>query len=350
LVNNNGKNTFPFSGETSNADSSRAGQIFNGGAYAGVKSNTYGTLTFGRQNSLMLDDVLKYDPNGGSNAFSLIGFSGVTAGMGDTQDARLNSSLKYNNKIGWFRFAALYQWAGQQYELFLRDGVSGRAVEADVGVDFGGFSADLIYNYKQDAISAAPLSAAQLLLAPPRSVAGTISNNTSLGALAKYTAGPATLYGGFEKITFKNPSLGFSPAGSPTFGLPATDIGGYTLFYTATSVDPFPTHKILDIYWVGLKYYVTPDLSLTGAFYGITQNDFNVVSAGVNDTRAPCHDSSHGGCSGSEQVASFVVDYFLNKHFDVYAGTMWSEVHDGLANSFLHNSTWSTTAGARYTF
>jgi predicted porin len=352
LVNNNGKNTFPFAGENSNGDSSRAGQIFNGAAYAGFKSNTYGTLTFGRQNSIMLDDVLKYDPQGGSFAFSLIGFSGATAGMGDTQDARLDSSLKYTNKIGWFRVAALYQWAGQQNQfVFLPDGVSGRAAEFDVGVDLGGFSADLIYNYKQDAISAAPLSAAQFLVAPDKnSLAATVSNNTSFGAMAKYTAGPATLYGGFERITFANPSQGFSPAGSPSFGMPATDIGGYNLFYTATSVDPFPIHKILSVYWIGLKYFVTPKLSLTGAFYGITQNSFNVVQAGVNDTRSPCSNSSHGGCSGNEQVVSFVADYSFTKHFDVYAGSMWSEVHNGLASGFLHNSNLSTMAGARYTF
>jgi predicted porin len=87
-----------------------------------------------------------------------------------------------------------------------------------------------------------------------------------------------------------------------------------------------------------------------GAFYGITQNSFNVVQAGVNDTRSPCSNSSHGGCSGNEQVVSFVADYSFTKHFDVYAGSMWSEVHNGLASGFLHNSNLSTMAGARYTF
>jgi predicted porin len=349
LVQNNGKNQFPYSGQNSNGDGSRAGQIFNGAAYAGVKSNTYGTLTYGRQNSVMLDDVLKYDPQGGSYAFALIGYSGAAPGMGDTQDARLDSSLKYTNKIGWLRVGALYQWGGQQNEFIgLPDGVSGKAYEADVGVDIGGFSADLIYNYKQDAIGAAPLSAAQVLLEPnPRSVAGTVSNNTSLGAMAKYTAGPATWYGGFEQITFANPTLGFSPTGSPYFGLPSTDIGGYNLFYTSASTDPFGQHKVLDYYWAGLKYFVTPKLSLTGAFYYLTQNSYNF--SGVN-TPTPCSNNSSSKCSGQEQVVSFVADYFYSKHLDFYIGAMWSEVHNGLANGFVHNSDLSTMAGARYTF
>ena len=50
---------------------------------------TYGTLTFGRQNSLELDGVNAYDPMGGSYAFSPIGWrDGV--GVGDTEDARFH--------------------------------------------------------------------------------------------------------------------------------------------------------------------------------------------------------------------------------------------------------------------
>jgi hypothetical protein len=31
---------------------------------------------------------------------------------------------------------------------------------------------------------------------------------------------------------------------------------------------------------------------------------------------------------------SFVADYIINKHYDVYGGVNWSEVTDGLANGF----------------
>jgi hypothetical protein len=71
IVQNNG---VPLGAQTSNADSSKAGQAFNTAAYAGLSSPTYGTLTFGRQNALTLDGVLAYDPMSGSGAFSLIGF------------------------------------------------------------------------------------------------------------------------------------------------------------------------------------------------------------------------------------------------------------------------------------
>lgn len=49
-------------------NSSVAGQAFQT-AYVGVNSKTFGTLTFGRQLTLVADGVNKYDPNYASQAF-----------------------------------------------------------------------------------------------------------------------------------------------------------------------------------------------------------------------------------------------------------------------------------------
>jgi predicted porin len=65
-----------------------AGQAFQQ-AFAGFSSKTYGTITFGRQNTTLTDGIAKYDPNYAPQAFSLIGLSGTTAGGGDTEDRRL---------------------------------------------------------------------------------------------------------------------------------------------------------------------------------------------------------------------------------------------------------------------
>ena len=95
----------PLANQVSSADSSKDGQFFNTAAWGGVSSPTYGTLTYGRQNSLTLDGVIAYDPLAGSGAFSAIGFQGTTAGMGDTENARLDNSIKYLVNIGPFRAA-----------------------------------------------------------------------------------------------------------------------------------------------------------------------------------------------------------------------------------------------------
>src|SRR6266478_5883328 len=85
----------PLNQHTAYSDSSRAGQWYNGQGYVGISSPTYGTLTVFRQNSLTLDAVFDYDPFSASYAFSPIGFQGITAGGGNTQNTRHSNSLKY---------------------------------------------------------------------------------------------------------------------------------------------------------------------------------------------------------------------------------------------------------------
>src|ERR1700726_2215967 len=97
----------PFTSQNTGADSSRAGQFYNSVGYLGV-SSPYGTLTVFRQNSLTLDAVFAYDPMGASYAFSQIGYQGITCGVGDTEDCRFSTSVKYRVDIGKFRVAALW--------------------------------------------------------------------------------------------------------------------------------------------------------------------------------------------------------------------------------------------------
>ncbi len=71
-----------YNQQTSNADSGRCGQMFNGVAYAGVSNSSYGTLTFGRQQSFQLDGLAAYDPMALSYALSLMGYSGHVGRLG----------------------------------------------------------------------------------------------------------------------------------------------------------------------------------------------------------------------------------------------------------------------------
>ncbi len=102
----------PQDQQTSWADSSRAGQFYNGNGYVGFSSPTYGTLTVFRQNALTYDGVLEYDPMGGSYAFSPIGWQGITCGGGNTENCRHTTSLKYRLPLGQFRVAGLWQFGG----------------------------------------------------------------------------------------------------------------------------------------------------------------------------------------------------------------------------------------------
>src|SRR5258708_15129988 len=103
----------PLNQQTAWADSSRAGQWYNGQGYLGVSSPTFGTLTVFRQNSLTYDGVVDYDPIGSSRAFSPI--QGLTGGVGDTEDTRYSTSLKYRVNDGQYRVAALWQFRGSAH-------------------------------------------------------------------------------------------------------------------------------------------------------------------------------------------------------------------------------------------
>ena len=105
-------NTTPLDQQTANGDSSRAGQLFNTEAYAGLSHPTFGMLTAGRQNSLILQGLGDYDAMGAAPAFSVIGVSSTAGGGGDTENARYNTSVKYQVDAGPLRFSALYQFGG----------------------------------------------------------------------------------------------------------------------------------------------------------------------------------------------------------------------------------------------
>src|SRR5882762_3557195 len=60
-------------------DGSSAGQAFQA-AFVGLKSTRFGTVTFGRQATLLLDGVIKYDPNYNASAFGLLGASNTYSG------------------------------------------------------------------------------------------------------------------------------------------------------------------------------------------------------------------------------------------------------------------------------
>jgi predicted porin len=328
-------------------DSSICGQLFSGVAMAGFASPTYGSFTFGRNVTLLADGIGKYDPLAASNAFSLIGFSGTAAGGGDTEDRRLDQSIKYYAKYDWLHIGALYQFGSQS-------GAVNTGYQFQIGADYAGFSIDGYYFKKYDAVSVSALSAAQVQTIQTggvgtctaavttacwpigNSLAATISDNQTYSVMALYAVPNSTFkfFAGYERIQFNNPNNPL-PAGTLT-------IGGYILAVTNNAA--YDNQKTLDVYWAGLKFGITPDLDVMAAYYGYDQNSF------ATGADAGCSTNISSGCSGTEDVLSLVFDYRLSKRFDVYAGTMYSGVKDGLSNGYVNNTNIATTAGLRFKF
>jgi predicted porin len=333
LTLNNGR---PLAEQTANLDSSVAGQLFGGSAFAGFSSPTYGTLTFGRHQTALADGIVKYDPiedgQDSGHAFSLLGGSRTAAGGGTTENTRLDHSAKYSARLDWLHLGALYQFSGAS-------GSADTALQGQLGASFAGASVDAYYARKYDAISASALTPAQLaglapLYSPSNSVAAMVSDNTSYALMGLYDLHVVKLYAGYEHIRFANPEHPLSPG--------SIGIGGYVFAYVNNGA--YDDQRVLQVFWSGLKWFLTPDLYLAGAYYGYRQNSY---ATGKN---VGCSSRVSSGCSGTENAFGLLADYRLTNHFDSYVGTAWTAVHDGLASGYLNTSTLTTTVGTRFKF
>jgi predicted porin len=314
-------------------DGSSAGQAFQT-AFVGLKSASFGTLTFGRQTTLLNDGTIKYDPNYNATAFGLLGASNTYSGGGTSEETRLDSELKYFVSVqNLAHVAAVYKFNGS-------NGGANTTFQADIGGEYAGLSVDAYYSKENDAIVGAALTAAQVATLPTlgyavsNSLAGTVSDDTTYSLMALYSFNPLKLFAGYMHIKYANPdhtlSAGFS------------DIGGYVLAVVSNTA--YTKQKTNNVYWTGIRYTVVPQLDLVAAFYGYNQNAYGTGTA------AFCTTTAHSTCSGNLEAFSFDADYHFNVHFDAYAGAMYSGVHDGVASGYFHSTDINPTIGVRYKF
>lgn len=334
----------PLTSQDSYADSSRAGQFFNSVGYLGV-SSPYGTLTVFRQNTLTLDAVFAYDPMSASYAFSPIGWQGITCGVGNTQDCRFSTSAKYRVDIGQFRVAALWQFGG--YEL--NNGATG-SYQLQLGGDItnlagGTLSLDAIGSFVQNGVGIA-LAGNTLPAVLPQVLTATLSDNSSVMLVGKYSNGPLKLFAGYEFIRYAPPSnrfaplTGFSDIAGDFVCAACAAINGTNINNTAFDAGD----KLFHVFWTGVKYAVTDNLDVIGAYYHYNQPAFGLpVNCSANA-------AAFANCHGTFDAVSFAVDWQFAKKFDAYAGMMFSQVNGGLANGFLNRSSIDPTVGLRLRF
>ena len=356
-------------------DGARAGQIFNDELFGGLSSVNFGTLTFGRQRSLGTDAMLAYDPAIGAYSFSFIGYNGLMAGGGDTQDTRWDYSLKYRITYGPVHLGAMYKFASGQGGCF-SDSATWTAFTCTpedphntaYGLDLGGvynnFAGDVVVQNVNQAISVVnpllgPTSPTQPYQSTTNSINtnpitgpnligmgnteyGIVTDNTAIMVAGKYTWNQFKFYGGYEHILYHNPS-------NP-LGVGATAQGGYQL--SGVEDNNLDSAKIVQVFWTGVRYAYNDKTDIVLSYYHELQNNFRVPST---CSYAAEYRSS---CSGTLDEVSGFVDYHIFKKFDVYAGIAYSIVTGGLAIAIPHgpgvpyyyNNNIAPTVGARYTF
>ena len=366
----------------------------------GLSQPVFGTLTFGRQNSLLNDSLSAYDPMGASYAFAMIGYSGKYAGAGGTEEARWTTAIKYRVNVGDFRFAVMGQPVGGADGGYNAYNPNNGAVAGQIGSDFrhlgpGIFSWDIVGTWEKDAVNIGTTFPGQTTaLGWPTSfpsgfsagcaacsgLKATISNNTSIAVLAKYSFGswgnspppvvgkappvpsgpsgiPLTLYAGYEWIQFANPSdtqtTSFLDDG---FLFQATNAAGSTLSSNGTTIanNAFNArcgsgtgcyNEIFQVMWTGAKYGITKDLDVIGAYYHYIQNTY---VNGVNCSLAT--GASNARCYGYFDMYSAVLDWRFLPKWDTYIGIAYSAAFGGLANGDITRNNLSTVTGVRFRF
>jgi predicted porin len=322
--------TLPQGHQTGNADSSRCGQAFNSQLNGGVSSATFGTLTIGRHNSLQLQALTSYDPQSLSYAFSFLGYSGFNGGAGSTQGARWDNSIKYGLNSGPVHVAAMFSNGGED------TGILGHAYAFQAGVTIQQFGLDAVYENEKGAVNLrSSFDNAGVNPVPTPGLAAYISDDESYNIMGKYTFefGDSKLkdklivYAGYSHIQKSHADYNGDGAAEGSYPI---DVG--------ININ---NAAVYNMEWVGARYAFSSGWQFVGAFYHITQNSWTI---GLTPTGTQGLGCTAAGllCAGDFNEASFVADYIINKHYDVYGGVNYSDVTDGLANGFVGTTTGTT--------
>ncbi len=330
---NNGSN------QTTAADSGRNGTWYNGQLFAGVSNDTWGTLTVGRQNSLTLDGVNSYDPMGGAYAFSPIGFSGKVPGGGNTEDTRYNTAVKYRVNYSNLRFGAIVEFGG----LDAGNGAE-QAFELSGGADWhlgsGVLSVDVIGGQMKDAVNLGLHQTGGIV----DGLSATISDNTNVMVLAKYTIDKIKLSAGYEWVHYAPSS---DPVGHGAFTNGVVMDNANTGF-NPVSIYSAQTDTRFQIFWAGARYSITDSLDVAAAYYHY-DNAPNVSQAGCTSASS-FNPSISSSCHGEMNAASVMLDWKFAPKWDTYIGTFYSANTGGLGSGFLAKDNIATTGGVRFRF
>jgi len=305
------------------SDSSLDGQLFARAAVLGAASDRWGTLTLGRQMSLITETLPGYDPLQGSPVFSTLGNSGSYGGGGSTESARVDNAIKYRVRVGAFN-------AGLQHKF---GGVSGNSSarttnQFDIGYEAGPWGIQALYQGFKDTFSAANG-------ASTGSIGLTAFDTTAYTVMARYQAGPVSIRGGWEREKFTDPS-------DPADDASLTSLYGQlvsSVTVSAYTKNGAESPKVLNVCWFGVVYDVTPRFCAMLGYYQVNQNDYS------NHLAVP-----GSAASGQSRFHNMLLDYRFTKAFDLYAGYMGDAVSGGPAFGSLFKTIDIAGLGARLTF
>lgn len=202
---------------------SDSGRFFNRQAYVGLQG-AFGAVTLGRQNNLVYDFGIQFDPMAVASRYSLGAMDGDLGGS----TGRADNAIKYRGTFGGLTASAIYSTGWNNNGEIAGDRKAG--TEYGVGLTYanGPFALGAVYDEKRGGAGVSD------------------QKGRKAAAAGSFAFGPAKAF------------LGYRYAKS-TIGIAA----------------PAPAARS-DLYWGGLTYNITPAFALTGAaYYTNTKNSNN---------------------------------------------------------------------------
>ena len=300
----NGTATTAIGGFANNTvgDTSSAGQLFSRAAWLGIKTSM-GTITAGRQNSVLLDQVGKYDPVA-AQFFSPISFSGNYGGGAQTDMARLNNSIKFANTYGGYNVSALVASGG-----YAGTATGGSTAQFSTGYDNNLFGIQASATHSNDATSM---------------VAGLGGNSVNVQYMNTTAFMLTGLLKATDKLTLKAgyENWVLSPASNYAYDAGLTNIYNYT----ANNIGEVIAPKRVNTFWIGANYQLTPVIKTSVGGYRVVVPQYNAVTASLASIATPVSipgaaTSQYSGTysGGAQNYLSTMVEYSLSKRTNLYA-------------------------------
>lgn len=327
---NNNASTLTANGgvaTTVSSGGSRNGQLFSRLAIIGLSSDKYGTVAVGRNNAPIYDVISKYDPAQNAQLFSPLGFSATYGGGGGvSEDARIQNSIKYSNKIGSFNFGAISNYRGAAGDTSAKSGYG-----FNIGYTQDKLGIQAAYQAFVDALSG---SAGAL----PNTVKVSAYDTTAFVVALRYKiADEASLKLGYESYTLS----------APSDLLTLSNVNYYGQTVNAVTSNRNIAPRTTNILFIGGSYDFTEKLYAAGGLYNISLQqsaDYTPTSAGNSVAKT-------GQAKGDQRYLSLFVDYHFTQYLDAYAGFMYGSFSGAAFPSTIYYSSNSITAtGLRYTF
>lgn len=294
---------------TAYATSSLNGQLFAKEAVGGFSGDKWGKITFGR-NTNPINDVLNgYAPMQKAGLFEIYGNGVYGAGGGLSENGRVDSSAKYQYKIGKVNFALLY---GLGSTGGLRRGAQGFA--GNIGYETNRFGLQFVYEEFKDLLKT--------------STDATLSNVIDLTAYDQKAAMLAVKYrwtDRFHMQTGVQQARLSAPTPDPNIPF-ISNLYGEDVGKSAAYVGQ--TQKI-NVGHLGFDYDLSEKLNISTAYMyvGFPKYDFGTPVAG----RFPSH---YPG--GAIDAWGGLATYRMYKGTTLYAGTIFSHYR---GPAFESNST-----------